>query len=431
MADAHVPHVAHPPSAEDILDGASGQADGPHNPAKQHSLLPKMIPHLDRHLVFPLIQFEEDQADEEEPPAELVQLKFELLKQTNMTDFVGDLDAQTQGLSERPAEYAQKREEVLQRRELFQEESSKLQDLLADPDVLNNLRSDKVANLNYLKENHGVTVEMVNTLYDFGQFQYSCGDYHSASELLYSFRILVNLLFTSTESTDNDKLSAATWGRLACEILTTNWESAMEEVQKVRENIDQRLFSNPLAQLQHRAWLIHWSLFPFFNHEPARETLTELFFSPTYINTIQTVCPWILRYLAAAVITNRNRNFGKNSGGQYQKQIKDLVRIVRQEGYEYSDPVTDFVRALYVDFDFEEAQKKLVEADEILRSDFFLVAAADAFKDSARHLISESYCKIHQRIDIRQVNPLLALPLARGLLTLEQGSLQPPWSFAR
>ncbi|KAK4987379.1 eukaryotic translation initiation factor 3 subunit E, partial [Elasticomyces elasticus] len=361
-----------------------------------------MIPHLDRHLVFPLIQFEEDQADEEEPPAELVQLKFELLKQTNMTDFVGDLDAQTQGLSERPAEYAQKREEVLQRRELFQEESSKLQDLLADPDVLNNLRSDKVANLNYLKENHGVTVEMVNTLYDFGQFQYSCGDYHSASELLYSFRILVNLLFTSTESTDNDKLSAATWGRLACEILTTNWESAMEEVQKVRENIDQRLFSNPLAQLQHRAWLIHWSLFPFFNHEPARETLTELFFSPTYINTIQTVCPWILRYLAAAVITNRNRNFGKNSGGQYQKQIKDLVRIVRQEGYEYSDPVTDFVRALYVDFDFEEAQKKLVEADEILRSDFFLVAAADAFKDSARHLISESYCKIHQRIDIRQ-----------------------------
>lgn len=175
----------------------------------------------------------------------------------------------------------------------------------------------------------------------------------------------------------------------------------MEEVQKVRENIDTRLFSNPLAQLEHRSWLIHWSLFPFFNYEPARDQLTDLFFSPTYINTIQTACPWILRYLAAAVITNRNRPAGKNGQNSYQKQLKDLIRIVRQEGYEYSDPVTDFVKALYVDFDFEEAQKKLGEADEILRSDFFLVATSDAFKDAARHLISESYCKIHQRIDIK------------------------------
>jgi translation initiation factor 3 subunit E len=179
----------------------------------------------------------------------------------------------------------------------------------------------------------------------------------------------------------------------------------MEEVQKVRENIDSRLFNNPLAQLEHRSWLIHWSLFPFFNYEPARDQLTDLFFSPTYINTIQTACPWILRYLAAAVITNRNRPAGKNGQNSYQKQLKDLIRIVRQETYEYSDPVCEFVKALYVDFDFEEAQKKLAEADEVLRSDFFLVATSEAFKDAARHLISESYCKIHQRIDIKYVNP--------------------------
>jgi translation initiation factor 3 subunit E len=172
----------------------------------------------------------------------------------------------------------------------------------------------------------------------------------------------------------------------------------MEEIQKVKESIDTRLFSNPLAQLESRTWLIHWSLFPFFNHEPARDVLTDLFFSPAYINTIQTLCPWILRYLAAAVITNRQRNRNTNT---YQKQLKDLIRVVKQEGYEYSDPLTDFVRALYIDFDFEEAQKKLGEAELILRGDFFLASAADAFVDSARHLISESYCKIHQRIDIK------------------------------
>lgn len=178
----------------------------------------------------------------------------------------------------------------------------------------------------------------------------------------------------------------------------------MEEVQKAKDSIETRLFNNPLGQLQNRTWLIHWSLFPFFNHDPARDALTDLFFSPAYINTIQTNCPWVLRYLAAAVITNRNRAQRNNS--LYQRQLKDLIRVVRQEDYEYTDPITDFVKALYVDFDFEEAQKKLGEAENVLRGDFFLVSAADAFIEAARHLISESYCKIHQRIDIKYASRL-------------------------
>lgn len=366
--------------------------------AKEYSLLPHLIPHLDRHLVFPLLNFQEEERPEDADTSDITQLKYSLLRHTNMQDFVGDLYAQLHGLPERPKEFGERREEVLAKREQYEADTQKLQDLLADAEVVGNLRSDKEGNMTYLTSTHGVTRAMVEQLYDFGQFQYSCGDYHSASELLYQYRIL---------STDNDKVNAATWGKLASDILTTNWEAAMEEVQKLRESIDTRLFNNTLAQLQHRTWLIHWSLFPFFNHEPARETLTELFFSPTYINTIQTACPWILRYLCAAVITNRNRPGSKFAGGGgyayggYQKQLKDLVRVVRQEGYEYKDPVTGFVRALYVDFDFEEAQKRLGEADEILRSDFFLVATSDTFLDCARHLISESYCKIHQRIDIK------------------------------
>jgi translation initiation factor 3 subunit E len=361
---------------------------------KKYSLLAQLIPNLDRHMAYPLLNFLEDQTPEDEDISDITQMKYALLKETNMFDFVGDLYAQLNGLKERPQEYTKKREDVLARREKFEEETEKIQNLLGDPDVINNLRSDKTSNMNFLKETHNVTPQMVDQLYEFGQFQYACGDYGSASELLYQFRIL---------STDNDKVNAATWGKLAADILSVNWESALEEVTKLKESIESRLFNNPLAQLQHRTWLCHWSLFPFFNYEPARETLTELFFSPAYINTIQTSCPWILRYLCAAIITNRNRPSGKSNFvyGNYQKQLKDLVRVVRQEQYEYNDPVTSFVKALLLDFDFEEAQKRLLEADEILRADFFLVASADAFLDAARHLISESYCKIHQRIDIK------------------------------
>ncbi|KAK5724104.1 eukaryotic translation initiation factor 3 subunit E [Elasticomyces elasticus] len=371
------------------------------------SVLPKLLPYLDRHLVFPLLNFLEEDIPEDQDTTEIAKLKYGLLKDTNMSDFVGDLYAQLHDLPERPAEYTKKREEVLEQLHTYEEETQKIQDLLQDADVVNNLRSDKESNMKYLKDTHDVTPAMVEELYDMGQFQYSMGDYESASETLYRYRIL---------SVDNEKVNAATWGKLASDILTTNWDVAVEEINKLKESIDSRLLNNPLAQLEHRTWLIHWSLFPFFNHEPAREVLTELFFSPAYINTIQVSCPWILRYLTAAVITNRSRPGNKTNYlyGNYQKQLKDLVRIVRQEQYEYSDPVTAFVKALYVDFDFEEAQKRLSEADDILRSDFFLAASADSFLDAARHLISESYCKIHQRIDIKDLSMRLGLSSDEG-----------------
>ena len=74
------------------------------------------------------------------------------------------------------------------------EATSKISGLLDDENVVTNLRSDKQQNLAYLKESHGVDMDMVNQLLEFGQFQYSCGVYPHAAELLYRFRVLVRLL---------------------------------------------------------------------------------------------------------------------------------------------------------------------------------------------------------------------------------------------
>ncbi|KAH0609582.1 uncharacterized protein H6S33_013068 [Morchella sextelata] len=373
---------------------------GSNDVAVSYDLIPKLMPHLDRHLVFPLLEFVQQRGiftDEE-----ITQAKYDLMKGSDMVDFVSSLYTKIHNTDDPPEELIGKREVVLQRLKDLGEQSEKVMQLLEDPDVVGNLRSDKMQNMQYLKDNHGVTVESVNVLFEYGRQRFRCGDYAAAADILYQFRVL---------STDSDKTSQATWGKLACEILMTNWEGAMEEVTKVKDLIEQKLYNNPLEQLQHRTWLLHWCLFPFFNHEPSKDTLLEMFFSPAYINTVQTSCPWILRYIAAAVITNRNRN---RNTVQYQKQLKDLVRIVKQEIYEYRDPIIDFVAALYIDFDFEEAQRKLGEAEEVLKSDFFLVATAEEFVDSARHLISESYCKIHQRIDIKDLAQRLNLSQDEG-----------------
>ena len=158
--------------------------------AAQYSLLPKLMPNLDRHLVYPLLNFSSD--EDAEQPLEQKKLLLELLKPTNMTDFVGQLYQEVHDLDDMPEEYKQKRDQVLQKRDQLEQETSKISGLLDDENVVTNLRSDKVQNLAYLKESHGVEVEMVNQLYEFGQFQYSCGVYPHAAELLYRFRVLVS-----------------------------------------------------------------------------------------------------------------------------------------------------------------------------------------------------------------------------------------------
>jgi translation initiation factor 3 subunit E len=159
--------------------------------AEQYSLLPKLMPNLDRHLIYPLVNFVAD--DDAEQSIEQKRLLLELLKPTNMTDFVGQLHQEVHGLADMSDEYKQQRDQVLQRRDKLEAETSKISGLLDDESVVTNLRSDKVQNLAYLKDTHGVTVEMVDQLYEFGQFQYSCGVYPHAAELLYRFRVLVRL----------------------------------------------------------------------------------------------------------------------------------------------------------------------------------------------------------------------------------------------
>src|SRR5580700_10315060 len=144
-----------PTSAANTQNGATIQTNRtPEEIAKEHDLLPKLLPHLDRHLIFPLLQFVADQ--EEEPSTEITKAKYELLKKTNMTDYVATLYCEIEGLSEAPAEFATKRQEVLNKLEQYEEECAKITDLLSREDVITNLRSDKVANLEYLKKEHDV-----------------------------------------------------------------------------------------------------------------------------------------------------------------------------------------------------------------------------------------------------------------------------------
>ena len=76
------------------------------------------------------------------------------------------------------------------------------------------------------------------------------------------------------------------------------------------------------------------------------EGSTKLLMKDKHLNAIQNYCPWLLRYLAAAVVINKK---GRRSGDL----LKKVVRVTEQERYTYKDPITQFVEALYLDFDFD------------------------------------------------------------------------------
>ncbi|KIL57019.1 hypothetical protein M378DRAFT_16559 [Amanita muscaria Koide BX008] len=92
--------------------------------------------------------------------------------------------------------------------------------VIEKPEVAQSLRQDKIQDL---KDQHDLTLEQITALYNLGQFQISYGNYSGAADYLYHFRV-----------------PSAHWGKLASDILTGNWEVALEELNTLREAIDSR-----------------------------------------------------------------------------------------------------------------------------------------------------------------------------------------------
>ncbi|KAH9925371.1 eukaryotic translation initiation factor 3 subunit 6 [Epithele typhae] len=379
-----------------------------------YDLTKTIIPYCDRHLVFPLLAHLAE--SELFPVEELQAAQYELAKETNMVDYAVNLFEQLHPEEEVPKEFTDKRDKAVLTNEQLQQAAQAVLDVIEKPEVAQALRQDKNQNLQFLRDNYNVTVEQIIALYNFGKFQYSYGNYSGAADYLYHFRIL---------STDPDLTISAHWGKLACDILTGKWDTALEELNSLREAIDARASSHPqftassaavdpaLGQLHSRTWLLHWSLFVYFNHPQGRTLLLETFLSPTYLNTIQTSSPWVLRYLATAAVLSRKSSSGALSS-RVRHSIREIVKVVQMEEYQYTDPVTRFLRELYVEFDFEAAQKELSLAETIVANDFFLGEFRDEFMDNARYLVTEAYCRIHQRIDIADLSERLNLSRDEG-----------------
>merc|ERR1719411_2055101 len=289
-----------------------------------------------------------------------------------MVDFAMDVHKSLYPDQEVPATLVEKRAQVVEQFKQLQSETDTVLKILTEPEVQRQIQSSRDSKqlLDFLSKGYDFKPSMIDTCYNFAKFQYECGNYSGASEYLYFHRILV-------QPTDKNYLNGM-WGKLAAEILMQNWDTALEDLNRLKTFIDESTFGSNLQTLQQRTWLIHWSLFVFLYQKP-------------YLNAIQTTCPWILRYLATAVICNKSSR---------RNVMKDLIKVIQEESYTYRDPITSFIEDLYVNFDFDGAQQKLRDCETVLVNDFFLVACLEDFIENSRMMIFETFCRIHRCISI-------------------------------
>ncbi|KAK9128833.1 hypothetical protein Syun_017630 [Stephania yunnanensis] len=356
----------------------------------KYDLTPRIAPNLDRHLVFPLLEFLQERQFYKDD--DILKAKIELLSKTNMVDYAMDIQKSLYQTEDVPQDMVDRRVEVVARLKSLEELAAPLISFLQNPSLINELKSDKQYNLQMLLDRYQIGPEQIEALYQYAKFQFECGNYSGAADFLYQYRALC---------TNNERSLNAFWGKLAAEILMQNWDVALEELNRLREIIDAKNFSSPLNQLQSRIWLMHWSLFIFFNHDSGRSGIIDLFLYDRYLNAIQTNAPHLLRYLATALIINKKR----------RPQLKELIKVIQQEQYSYKDPITEFLQCLFVNYDFDGAQQKLRECEDVILNDPFLgkrveegnfstIPLRDEFFENARLFIFETYCRIHQCIDI-------------------------------
>ena len=294
-----------------------------------------------------------------------------------------------------------------------------------------------------------ITKEMVETYRELARYNFDCGDYQAARDMLENYISLFakppaknsgdneddELMGDNARgrqsqqqsdkdlgnpsvyylTTINPNLLQVLWGRLACEILVEDWDAASVAVDAVKNAMESMVSSNQitsLVALQQRTWLLHWSLFVYWNDSAkgGLEHLVELFHSEKYKQAITTNAPHLLRYLTAAVLLCKRRVTKKAAAGsnfEARRLMKNLINVMQD--CEYTDPIVEFVNCLCVKFDFESAQTKLAECEKVLATDFFLCHQTALFMEEARVFVFENYCRIHNKIDLRALGEKLAM----------------------
>lgn len=145
--------------------------------------------------------------------------------------------------------------------------------------------------------------------------------------------------------------------------------------------------------------------------------MIDLFFQQPYLNALQTTSPHLLRYLTVMVVVSYKKR---------RSQLKELVKILQMERYEYEDPIVDSVRALLHDCAMDTVQHQWTPIQTVLQHDYFLVALQHEFETSLRSLCVETLTRVHHALTVDhmaqrlQLSPEACMTLLKQMMAAEE-----------
>ena len=135
----------------------------------EHDLTALMAAQLDRHLVFPLLEFLQERQLYSEP--EFLEAKIRLLSGTNMVDYAMDIHKSLHGTDNVPEDMVKRRAEVVSRLRSLEEAAAPLVAFLQNPQLVQELRPDKQYNIHMLQERYQVRFSTPSAS---ASFSFSC-----------------------------------------------------------------------------------------------------------------------------------------------------------------------------------------------------------------------------------------------------------------
>jgi len=421
---------------------------------EQWDLTSKNSVYLDRHMMFPLLEYLDGLIEADKisySSKDVAAARLSLLRPTHMVDYAVDTYKSVHGESaEIPQEMEEQKTGVFKQLEDLESGCKPLTDICANGEEKKKLISSGKWSLASLSQSvdSKITSEVLEIYRKTSKFQFECGNYQRARDMLETYISLLAKPPTPENSTEEDevddyksnnkkqnndkkedignpaiyylksvdtKLLQVLWGRFACEILVEQWEAASVALDAVKAALEALASSKRISSIEalsERTWLLHWSLFVYWNNSAkgGLEQLVELFHTERYKQAITTNAPHLLRYLTAAVLLCKRRITKKAAAGsnaEARRLMKNLINVMQD--CDYSDPIVEFVNCLCVKFDFESAQKKLQECEKVLEADFFLCKQTGLFMEEARVFVFENYCRIHNKIDLEALGEKLAM----------------------
>lgn len=352
----------------------------------QYDLIPKMTPFLDRHLILPFFKFLMESGMYEAD--DLKQAELDILLGTNMIDETVDR-YERKGL-EVPEDLTQRRKSIVG---LLSDRHSKvlpLLEILESEDKKRKLES--MQNVSDCCQEFGLEHDIMESLMYYTKLQFDCGNYSLCMQLMKHYLKIM-------EKKEGEPIGKAQvnsyWGALATYLLNHQYDLAGELVgrlDKILDDKDKVKVSKREVLLQ-RTWLLHWTLFAIFSADKVEVKLLDFFINEKSLSVISLAAPHLLRYVAASLILHK----------RLKHLVKDTVWIIHHEASSYSDPITRFLLALYAEMDFDEAQLELQQCASVCKADYFLAQHWPEFEENARLLIFETYCRIHQCINIGMI----------------------------